>query len=386
MALVWIGIPFSPSSHIFVTIGTLVAERLLYIPSIGFALLVARTWGYTNTRAKKLKRIVEPVLVVLIAWYVHLTISRVPDWLDDKSLFAANLKSCPQSAKSNTQYHQLLLREGNITGAKLHLEKARSIHPDWCDLDLYFGSMALVEKLTRDNLQEAVDCFIKSLTCLHTANSAMDKLQTIFIERKKLEAGGNVKDPSLYYDVGRVNQITMNYDQALLDYKQGILAALEAHTPAVGVKIVSKVFDLLKSGNVSQSLLQSDPTLECQIRFSSAKLYKLAKEYRRALATYDEVFTLCKFARPGTLSEMVQLRLFLLETEGETLENVQAVADTLARVLALIDGKPSDVQVEYLQAAKRQYLQCVSIASASREREIASACLEKHNMIENALS
>ena len=37
--LVWLVLPFLPSSHIFVEIGTLVAERLLYFPSIGYCLL-----------------------------------------------------------------------------------------------------------------------------------------------------------------------------------------------------------------------------------------------------------------------------------------------------------------------------------------------------------
>src|SRR5690606_16615518 len=35
LALIWMLIPFVPASHLFTTIGTLVAERLMYIPSIG---------------------------------------------------------------------------------------------------------------------------------------------------------------------------------------------------------------------------------------------------------------------------------------------------------------------------------------------------------------
>lgn len=38
----WIALPYLPVSHVFVTIGTLVAERTLYIPSIGFVLLLSR--------------------------------------------------------------------------------------------------------------------------------------------------------------------------------------------------------------------------------------------------------------------------------------------------------------------------------------------------------
>lgn len=38
----WLLVPYLPVSHIFVTVGTLVAERTLYMPSIGFVLLAAR--------------------------------------------------------------------------------------------------------------------------------------------------------------------------------------------------------------------------------------------------------------------------------------------------------------------------------------------------------
>jgi len=39
--LTWLILPFLPSTHIFLEIGTLVAERLLYLPSIGYCLLLA---------------------------------------------------------------------------------------------------------------------------------------------------------------------------------------------------------------------------------------------------------------------------------------------------------------------------------------------------------
>lgn len=38
----WILLPLLPACHVFLTVGTLVAERLLYMPSVGVVLLVAR--------------------------------------------------------------------------------------------------------------------------------------------------------------------------------------------------------------------------------------------------------------------------------------------------------------------------------------------------------
>ena len=41
LALSWMVIPFLPASNIFFPVGFVVAERVLYLPSMGFSLLVA---------------------------------------------------------------------------------------------------------------------------------------------------------------------------------------------------------------------------------------------------------------------------------------------------------------------------------------------------------
>ena len=48
MSLAMMGIPFLPASNLFFPVGFVVAERILYIPSMGFCLLVAI--GYYSWR------------------------------------------------------------------------------------------------------------------------------------------------------------------------------------------------------------------------------------------------------------------------------------------------------------------------------------------------
>ena len=45
----WLLVPFLPSSHMFISIGTMIAERLLYLPSIGFCLLVGYVLGWFSS-------------------------------------------------------------------------------------------------------------------------------------------------------------------------------------------------------------------------------------------------------------------------------------------------------------------------------------------------
>merc|ERR1712051_1131446 len=54
MSLAMIGVPFLPASNLFFPVGFVVAERILYIPSMGFCLLVAI--GYYSWRKQLMTR------------------------------------------------------------------------------------------------------------------------------------------------------------------------------------------------------------------------------------------------------------------------------------------------------------------------------------------
>ena len=41
MAITWLILPFIPAANIFFPVGFVVAERILYLPSMGFSLIVA---------------------------------------------------------------------------------------------------------------------------------------------------------------------------------------------------------------------------------------------------------------------------------------------------------------------------------------------------------
>jgi hypothetical protein len=53
-AFSWMVLPFLPASNLFFPVGFVVAERVLYIPSMGFCIMVAYGWsklaGYTKPR------------------------------------------------------------------------------------------------------------------------------------------------------------------------------------------------------------------------------------------------------------------------------------------------------------------------------------------------
>jgi len=65
MALALLGLPFLPASNLFFPVGFVVAERILYIPSMGFSILVAYGISKISHYSSSISIAVQKVLKML---------------------------------------------------------------------------------------------------------------------------------------------------------------------------------------------------------------------------------------------------------------------------------------------------------------------------------
>ena len=88
-------------SHVFLKIGLLVAERLLYTPSAGVCMLCG--WILANIAAanQHWKDTVKLLLGALVAACIWRCRLRNAQWADADTLYAAALVVCPESARIN---------------------------------------------------------------------------------------------------------------------------------------------------------------------------------------------------------------------------------------------------------------------------------------------
>ena len=104
-------VTFSLFSNVLIQIGTSYGERLLYLPSLGFALALgylcckifkiddaAQIWNPNGKGA-----LVWGVTGALLALYAMKTVSRNPAWFDSGTLYAADIDNSPNCSKLN--YH-----------------------------------------------------------------------------------------------------------------------------------------------------------------------------------------------------------------------------------------------------------------------------------------
>lgn len=105
-------ITFSIVSNILFPIGTFMSERFMYMPSIGWAIIVAFGIYKLSQQLKRLSLDFAFILCLLILLpYTALTINRNPAWANDYTLFTTDVKTSIGSAKSNTSAGGKIMEE-----------------------------------------------------------------------------------------------------------------------------------------------------------------------------------------------------------------------------------------------------------------------------------
>uniref|UniRef100_H3ACM1 dolichyl-phosphate-mannose--protein mannosyltransferase n=1 Tax=Latimeria chalumnae TaxID=7897 RepID=H3ACM1_LATCH len=93
MALCLIVLPFIPASNLFFPVGFVVAERVLYVPSMGFCILVAHGWGKISISFfSNLTKLAWLCLAVVLGIHALKTVRRNWDWESEYTLFMSALK------------------------------------------------------------------------------------------------------------------------------------------------------------------------------------------------------------------------------------------------------------------------------------------------------
>ncbi|XP_013175392.1 PREDICTED: transmembrane and TPR repeat-containing protein CG31690-like [Papilio xuthus] len=133
-------LPFVPACNILFYVGFVVAERVLYIPSIGFCLLLGlgagsltRNWNRNEIRC----RIFMFALMITLLTMCGCTLRRNLDWHDEESLFRSALHINPPKAYGNLG--SVLTTQGRIAEAEVAFGRALKYRPNMADVHYNLG-------------------------------------------------------------------------------------------------------------------------------------------------------------------------------------------------------------------------------------------------------
>jgi tetratricopeptide (TPR) repeat protein len=187
---VFAAITWLPASNLLVIIGTVLAERTLYLPLAGVSAVIASLLEEVRLRQPQPRaRAVTAGLIGILALGAVATWMRNLDWRDDQSLWASAVQAVPGSAKAHAGLAAAAFSAG-ATGAGLdaviaHGEQAIAIRPDYRNALVALGGhyTRRGEELTAaSRAGEATARFARAVEVLERA--------------KSYDQGGD--DPNLY--------------------------------------------------------------------------------------------------------------------------------------------------------------------------------------------
>lgn len=185
-------------------------ERLLFFPSVGFCLVIGLLIekitgvGEANLSFLKNKKVLAIIIPIVIIFLV-LTIYRNSEWIDNYTLYTADIKKAPQSVKLNF----------------------------WLGLEL----LAVIAKEEKDITkqkqikEEGIEYIDKSLAIYPYFSDAESELSAEYFREGKYDSAEihgnraisiNPENPVTLNNLGSVNFIKKDYEKAIALYKNAI--------------------------------------------------------------------------------------------------------------------------------------------------------------------
>lgn len=174
---------FLPASNVFVFVGTLIGERLLYLPSIGFCLLFGMAWSYLHQYVPRGKALFYVLLGAWLLWQCTITYQRNQVWANEEVLFLEAEKVCGESAKVQENLGIVDNRHLRFHQSHERFKRAREIWPNFCDVDMWRAKSLVGLEQYEEALQVAsgcIDCRFSMTQCYELAQSLTAGLKQMY--------------------------------------------------------------------------------------------------------------------------------------------------------------------------------------------------------------
>ncbi|KAF3705143.1 Transmembrane and TPR repeat-containing protein 2 [Channa argus] len=230
--------PFIPATNLFFYVGFVIAERVLYIPSIGFCLLVAagaRT-SYVRLRTRGCKALLLCLCTGLVLLNGLRTVQRNRDWSNEENLYKSGINVNPAKAWGNLG--NVLKNQGKMAEAEKAYRNALHYRGNMADM-LYNLGLLLQEN---ERFSEALHYYKLAIGSRPTLASAYLNTGIILMNQGNLEEAKrtfltcaeipdeNLKDPhahkssvtSCLYNLGKLLHEQGQQEEALSFYKEAV--------------------------------------------------------------------------------------------------------------------------------------------------------------------
>lgn len=139
LSLALLVLPFIPATNLFFYVGFVVAERVLYVPSMGFCLLVALGADqiYRKQESGYKRKALIAVIILLVLVLSIRTVRRNYDWMSEENLYRSGIQINPPKAYGNLA--NILSAQGKKQEAEWAYKKALSYRSNMADVHYNLG-------------------------------------------------------------------------------------------------------------------------------------------------------------------------------------------------------------------------------------------------------
>eukprot|EP01107_Rhizomastix_libera_P005124 TRINITY_DN1835_c0_g2_i2.p1 TRINITY_DN1835_c0_g2~~TRINITY_DN1835_c0_g2_i2.p1 ORF type:complete len:779 (-),score=174.24 TRINITY_DN1835_c0_g2_i2:34-2370(-) len=336
----WVAGFFMPASHLVFYVGTTVAERLLYVPSICSCLLIAEVilapftcvfWRETDPSTKKnerkeseekeevdgemkkkgnngkameklvaavsslpLKVIGMVVIFCTVAFFSRLTYVHNPVWNNATILFEHGIKMCPNSAKAQYFVAGIHYAKKEYTETIPYLKRAYEIEPRYCDVNYALG-VCYFQTGSKDLGHEY---FWKGVDCKPTLKESYDTLVALYRESLK----ENPKNLHVYKQWGLLlEKANMTEDAGI------VFLEIAGMVLGDGSKKVSEEEVKIATAYISRAVEVAPHN--CTVTFMSAQLLVLHGMHEQSIPLYEKTADI--YRCPDYFGRSVETLLYL---------------------------------------------------------------------------
>lgn len=177
---------FVISNWLFKT-GTIMAERLMYLPSLGLCLILGGAVSFLLNK-KKWRMVVLAAGAVLLVWYGERTIHRNRAWLSESNLFESAYATAPESIVNMTNKAYLYYRAMEYGEARQMIDEVLAMAPD------HLPALNIAGHIYKKqgHLKEAEDFWKKSITLRRDFLRAYASLGALYYENQYFQSAEQV--------------------------------------------------------------------------------------------------------------------------------------------------------------------------------------------------
>ncbi|KAG1660752.1 Transmembrane and TPR repeat-containing protein 4 [Nymphon striatum] len=260
-------VPFLPASNVFFRVGFVIAERVLYIPSLGYCLLVILGFHQICQQFTKIQRCSE--------------------WNNESLLFHSGLKVCPLNAKVHYNIAKTAADSGDRNTAVLEYSEAIKLNPDY---DQALNNLA---NILKDNGQliEAEKLLLNAIYIRPDFAAAWMNLGIVQASLRKhndaeksylIALSHRKRYPDCLYNLGNLYLEMQRYDDAYRVWKNAtILKPTQTAAWNNMVIMLDSIGNLKKAVEVAEEALYILPS-EASLHFNFANTLGKLSQYEES--------------------------------------------------------------------------------------------------------